>query len=403
MGPLEGIKVLELATVVAAPTAARVMCDYGAEVIKIETLSGDEMRRVGEQEKVVCEDYKNPLFTATNSNKKLISVNIKTEEGKEAIFKLLETSDVFLSNVRAASLARMGLDYETLKKRFPKLIYAHFSGYGPEGPAANYPGFDSTAFWLRSGPIHNWRQKDAFPFTPTYAFGDIATSSAFLSGILMALIGRDKTGHGTMVRTSLFASGVWCNTNAVISSQPQFGKVQVLDPMRPVDPFSSYYLCSDGRYIGFYCNEYERDKEKFAKIFGIEDILVNPNYDSITSLQETGALEEAVARLNQIFLTKTSTEWNEIFIENNVSNEIARDTKDVHCDEQAVANGYVEEVKFADDVKAMMPTPPMQFSEYTRRLGKPTGKVGENTDEVFAELGYSQEEIQAMRDKGAIY
>ena len=148
MLPLEGIKVVELATVVAAPTAGRMLCAYGAEVIKVENLIGDDLRRAGEFERVVCEDYKNPIFTIQNSGKKLVALNLKSEEGKRAMLKLLEDADVFLSNVRAASLARLGLDYETLSAAYPGLIYAHFSGFGPKGPSAADPGFDSTAFWL---------------------------------------------------------------------------------------------------------------------------------------------------------------------------------------------------------------------------------------------------------------
>ena len=134
--PLEGIRVVELATVVAAPTASRVLCAFGAEVIKVETKIGDEMRRAGEFEMVVCEDDKNPLFTIQNSGKKLTAINLKTAAGKEALLRLLEDADVFLTNVRMPSLKRLGLDYDTLHKRFPGLIYAHFSGFGAKGPDA---------------------------------------------------------------------------------------------------------------------------------------------------------------------------------------------------------------------------------------------------------------------------
>ena len=221
--PLEGIRVVELATVVAAPTASRVLCAFGAEVIKVETKIGDEMRRAGEFEMVVCEDDKNPLFTIQNSGKRLTSIDLKNPDGKAAFLKLLETADVFLTNVRLPSLGRLGLDYETLHKAYPGLVYAHFSGFGPKGPDAAKPGFDSTAFWLRSGPMADWQVPGSFPFTPTYAFGDMATSSAFLSGILMAIIGKKSTGMGTFVSTSLFASGIWCNAIGVVSHQPQFG------------------------------------------------------------------------------------------------------------------------------------------------------------------------------------
>ena len=188
--PLEGIKVVELATVVAAPTAGRMLSAYGAQVIKVESLAGDDYRVAGNFERVVCEDYKNPLFTIQNSGKKLVAINLKHPDGKAAMLKLLEDADVFLTNVRTGGLERLGLDYETLHERCSKLVYAHFSGFGPEGPVASNPGFDSTAFWLRSGPMADWQVPGSFPFNPTYAFGDMSTSSVLFSGILMALIGR---------------------------------------------------------------------------------------------------------------------------------------------------------------------------------------------------------------------
>ena len=238
--PLEGIKVIELATVVAAPTAGRMLSAYGAEVIKIESLAGDDYRVAGNFERVVCEDYKNPLFTIQNSGKKLTSINLKHPDGKAAMLKLLEDADVFLTNVRTGGLQRLGLDYESLHERYPKLVYAHFSGFGPKGPVASNPGFDSTAFWLRSGPMADWQVPGSFPFNPTYAFGDMSTSSVLFSGILMALLGRVRTGRGTLVNTSLFASGIWCNAVSVVSHQPQFGGKRPLDPLRPADPFSQY-------------------------------------------------------------------------------------------------------------------------------------------------------------------
>ena len=161
--PLEGLRVVELATVVAAPTAARMLCAYGAEVIKVESLRGDELRGVGKVKGAPYSDGQNPIFTVANSNKRLIAINFKTPEGMEALLKLIATADVFISNVREASLRRSGLDYDSLKGRFPELIYAHFSGYGPKGPSAADPGFDNTAFWLRSGPLADWQEKGASP------------------------------------------------------------------------------------------------------------------------------------------------------------------------------------------------------------------------------------------------
>lgn len=400
--PLEGIKVVELATVVAAPTAGRMLSAYGAEVIKVESLTGDDYRVAGNFECVVCEDYKNPLFTIQNSGKKLVSIDLKQPDGKKAMLRLLDGADVFLTNVRTGGLQRLGLDYESLHERFPRLVYAHFSGFGPKGPVASNPGFDSTAFWLRSGPMADWQVPGSFPFNPTYAFGDMATSSVLFSGILMALIGRECTGHGTRVDTSLFASGIWCNAVAVVSHQPQFGGKRPLDPLRPADPFSQFYMCSDGKWIGIFDNEYQRDLPKFAKLFGMPDLVENPEYASLSALAESDAIVEFVQRLNELFLTRSSGEWREYLSSNNVSCEVMHCIRDVSTDEQALANGYVKELKFKDGLSVMMPRPPVHFSDYEQRDYVPTGRIGEDTDRVFMAMGYTEEEISQLRNKKTI-
>lgn len=397
MRPLGGIKVVELATVVAAPTASRVLCDFGADVVKIETLSGDEMRRVGAQRNVACEDYKNPLFTVTNSNKRLTAINIKTVEGRQIVLKLLADADIFISNVRMASLKRLGLDYDTLKERFPGLIYAHFSGYGPRGGAANKPGFDVTAFWLRSGPMSDWQVEGSFPMDPTYAFGDIATSSAFLSGILLALVGRERTGLGTLVTGSLYANGIWCNSVAVVESQPPFAHSLNPVPMRPADPFSAYYQCSDGKWIGIFCNEYVRDLPKFARLLGIHEYIDDSRCKDVPTLYETGMIEVLTRAVAGIIAARSSEEWSRIFTENNISNEVAARARDVSEDPQAIENDFVKEVEFKDGLKVMMPMPPVKLSGYEQREYEPTGKIGEHTDEILRALGYSAGEIEALR------
>lgn len=400
--PLEGIKVIELATVVAAPTAGRMLSAYGAEVIKIESLAGDDYRVAGNFERVVCEDYKNPLFTIQNSGKKLTSINLKHPDGKAAMLKLLEDADVFLTNVRTGGLQRLGLDYESLHERYPKLVYAHFSGFGPKGPVASNPGFDSTAFWLRSGPMADWQVPGSFPFNPTYAFGDMSTSSVLFSGILMALLGRVRTGRGTLVNTSLFASGHLVQRSVRrIAPAAVCGK-RPLDPLRPADPFSQYYLCADGKWIGIFDNEYQRDLPKFAKLFDMPDVTENPNYASLGALAESDAIVAFVERLNKLFLTRTSSEWRDYLSSNSVSCEVMHCTRDVSTDEQALANGYVQELEFKDGLKVMMPCPPVHFSDYEQRSYTPTGKIGEDTDRVFAALGYTDEEIARMREENAI-
>ncbi len=401
--PLEGVKVVEMSTVVAGPTTARMLCAYGAEVIKVEGLDGDVMRVGGVHEYTPYDDDLNPLFTIHNSNKKFISLNYKTEEGKKILLDLINDADIFITNVREKSLVRNGLDYETLKETNPSLIYAHFKGYGDKGPSANDPGFDISAFWLRAGALGDWQTKGSFPFLPTYAFGDMATSSAFLSGILMALYGREKTGKGTKVDISLFANGIWCNAIGVVQTQFDHKHMNP-DPLRPTDPFNQTYLCKDGRWIGVYCNEYEMDREKWYGLFGIPEYATDPDYASITVMQEKDTIKHIIEVCNEIFLTKTAQEWRDYLSENNCACEILREQHEVSKDPQAIENGYMVPVEFPDEnhTTVMMPSPPLSFSNYGRREYKPTGALGEDTDEILEGMGYSAEQIAALKEKGAV-
>ncbi len=401
--PLEDVKVVELATVVDAPTCARMLGAYGAKVIKVESLDGDVMRTGGSHEFVPYEDTLNPLFTIHNSNKRFIALDFKNEKGKAILLDLIKDADIFITNIREQSLARNGLDYESLKSKFPALIYAHFSGYGPKGPVASNPGFDITAFWLRAGAVADWQTKGAFPFVPTYAFGDMATSSVFLSGILMALYAKEKTGKGTKVTTSLFANGIWCNAIGVV--QTQFDRKHLNPaPLRPSDPFSRTYRCKDGRWIGIYCNDYGKDKAKFAQLLGVDDIVDDPRFQDIETMQRTGSIEEITARCNEIFLHRTSKEWRAYLSENNISCEIMMESQEVSHDPQAIDNRYMVPVTYPDaqHTQVMMPTPPIAFSEYGCRSYQPTGKIGEDTASILQELGYSHEEIQQMKKDKAV-
>ena len=398
--PLQGIKVIELASVVAAPSASELLCAYGAEVIKIESSGGDILRRAGKQMNVPCEDYKNPVFTMHNNGKTLLKIDLKKKEGKELIFKLLEDADIFITNMRYGPLKNLGLNYGALKERFPKLIFADLSGFGKKGPDASKRAYDATAFWMRSGAVCDWTEKGNVPFTPAYGFGDIAVSFMFLSGILMALIGRERSGHGTELSTSLMAAGVWCNGNALIRSQ--FNKHRNPDQLHPLDMFANYYECKDGRWIGIFINNYKAELPKTAKLMGIEDILSDPRYESYDSLRKTDAAHEAVLRLNKIFKEKSAAEWKKYLSSHDVACEVVSRLNEIVDDKQVNANYLLEEVQFKDELKVKMPVPPITFSAYGRREIKPAGKVGENNEEFLKNSGFSAEQIDLLKEKGII-
>lgn len=218
---LEGIKVIELGTHIAIPKAARLMADWGAEVIKVEPPKGEAWRTIGNSYGIPCDDDCNPIFQAANANKKSIAINLKDERGREVLFKLLENADVFLTNTRLNGLKKLGLAYEDIKDRFPRLIYTHFSGYGTKGPEKDRPGFDIAAYWAKAGMPLEWSTRESGPSRPLPGFGDSTVATVALSGILAALFNREKTGRGEFLKTSLYGCALWFNSCGIVQAQYQ--------------------------------------------------------------------------------------------------------------------------------------------------------------------------------------
>ena len=395
--PLEGIKVIELATVVAAPAASRLLSDFGAEVIKIEpTENGDSLRVIGDMHQLPTDADNNPMFDLFNTGKKLISINLKSEEGKQLLFRLLSDADVFLTNTRMRSLQKMGLGYDELKYRFPRLIYAHFSGFGLDGPDRDRAGFDSSAFWLRPGICIDMVRPGDFPARPPYAFGDIASASYFLNGILMAIIARERTEHGTLISTSLFGSGIWMSAPYVVNTQEKYGKQLPAERDDPWSPFSDIYECSDGIYIAPISKRYPSDRPMLAKVFGMPELVEDPDLRSLGAMRRAGKLAGITDKLAAIMLTKTSAQWAAVFTENDIPYEVTHHIKDIPNDRQAIENGYIESIEYPDGITAV-PVPPIKYSDYGRREFTKQRSIGADTDDVLLSLGYAETEIAALR------
>lgn len=400
--PLEGIKVIELSTIAAAPAAARILSDFGAEVIKVENLRGDPVRLTGAFLSLPTQDDCNPMFDLVNTGKKCISIDIKTEEGKKIFLELLSRADVFITNNREEALRRAGLDYETLKESFPRLIFAHFSGFGSKGPDKNAPGFDASAFWLRTGPMADWQVDGVFPMAPGYAFGDLATSSTIAVGVLMALYSRERTGKGTRVSTSLFGNGVWCGGTSVLSAQKPFNKNLKPQPLQPSHPFWHYYCCGDGVWMGVFCKEYFKDYPHYAEVFGVSDLMADPIFSDAARLAGSEELRNCVSRINEVVAAKSSDEWAKILTEADIPFELARPTSAVADDEQALANGYVRKLQYPRGITVSMPEFPLDVEGFEKRHSAPGSVVGGDTDAVLTQLGLTPEQISALRENEVV-
>ncbi len=211
---LENLRVIEVDTMVFAPSAGVVMADFGAEVIKVEPPKGD-LHRYGHLNPGMPESEIPYAFQVENRNKKSIVLNLKMEEGRKVLRELVARADVFLTNYRGRALKKLQMAYEDFQDLNPRLIYAYGSGYGEEGPEADKAGYDAVCYWARSGleaqifPMNDWL--GSIP----YGAGDRPSGMNLLTSILLALYDREKTGKGARVSTSLLSSGVWSNSTMI--------------------------------------------------------------------------------------------------------------------------------------------------------------------------------------------
>ena len=399
MKPLQGIKVVELGTHVAVPTAARLLADWGAEVIKVEAITGDLWRYYGLNTRTPITEEENPIFCVPNSNKEIISLNLKSEEGLDILMRLLGDADVFLSNVRMSGLKRMGLDYETLSRKFPQLVYFHFTGYGHEGPWASRPGFDIAAFWAAGGELADWPSEGDQPFAPSAAFGDMTVSSMVASGVLAGVVGRLTSGKGCYLTTSLYATSLWYGFGDLISTQPQYGMKRPY-PKSNVrgNPFLGAYLCGDGNSVYLAALEYDRNYAKCIRALGLDEYLDDPRFSTLKAYSKHA--EEFCKLCSETFLTRSADEWEARFGAEDVVIQKLAHAADLHKSEQAWAAGMLNRVDFPTSGNStVFPNSPVKFIGEDNAVTGAVGGIGCHTAQVLNKLGLSEEEIRDLAQR----
>lgn len=398
-GPLSGVKVVEMSVFVAAPVSARLLADMGAEVIKVEAPTGDSWRAsaMGYIERFNKDE--NPVFDIYNTGKKHISLNVKTPEGKEAFFKLLEEADVFVTNLRLAALKRLGLAYEDIKERYPSLIYAAVLGFGKTGPDADLPAYDTTAFWARCGFLRDMSaKKDGYePVIAPSSVGDTATGYLLMGEICAALYRRTITGEGDYVTSTLFHNGVFCMGTMAIIAQEPFGNTY---PRTRIDAgFTGHYECSDGEWLYFPMGNASVNLPKYFAMIGHPEFCEDPRFS--TGVARWNNRAELYEYFREAILQKPSEYWAKFGRENDIPIVYMAHFKDVTKDPQAWANGYLEHVEFANGNVDIMPASPIEMESFKVPPTKPAPRVGTHTVEVLQSLGYTDAQIDAMIANGA--
>ena len=398
-GPLSGIKVVELAAYVAAPVVGRMLADLGAEVIKVEPPAGDNWRNTGVSYLPRFNYDENPVFDIYNTGKKHISLNLKTPEGMDALHRLLADADVFLTNTRPQSLAKLGLSYEDLKEKYPRLIYAIVLGYGAKGPDKDKPAFDTTAFWSRGGFLRDMAPltEQYYPVSQPSSVGDTATGYLLLAEISTALYNRTRTGKGDLVRSTLYHNAVFCFGTMAIITQKPFGRKY---PSSRVDlgvPSGSYE-CADGEWVYFTLANAAVHTPKVCQMIGRSDLMEDPMFQPANRWENR---HEIYKIFKDAFLSQPSDYWLKLADEMDVTFVRMGHFSDISEDPQAWANDYVEHVTFRNGNTDVMPASPIEMESCTPPKTVPAPPNGTHTAEILLSLGYTQAQVDAMLASGA--
>ena len=401
---LEGIKVIQLANFIAAAATGRYLADHGADVIIVEAAKGDPIRFTQEQEGRPQNIKENVCWEYLNGNKRCISINTKTEDGKEALFALLEDADVLLTNWRLGALQRAGLDYETLKVRFPKLIYAMILGYGKNGPVKDMSGFDFTAFLGRGGYTQNLRRRGNDPITMIPGLGDNNVGLMLAMGIVTALFNREKTGQGDFVTTSLYETAIF-NMSMMLLGVQYDGQahdypISIYDNMNPLN---GAYRTSDDRIIQCACPNYNDRFEPFMKSIGREDLIEAGKYFPQADMIAAGLVRELIDEIQKTFLEGDMKTMDDKLRAGDIPHSIAYSWEDIMNDPQAHAVGAFYDVTCPNGVVRKATHTPVRLESEGEIDGRTAPMIGEQGREVLKEVGYSDEKIESMLENGTLY
>lgn len=397
---LEGIKVVEYATYMAAPGCGGILADWGAEVIKVEPPGGDPIRKFF---KTIGTDIAdNPVFDFDNRGKKSIVVDTSQPEGQAILRKLAESADVFLTNVRPGGLQRSGLDHESLQAINPKLVYCSLTGYGLTGPDADRPGFDVASFWSRTGVASITIPKGQDPFPLRTAFGDHTTSMAAAAGICAALVEAGRTGKGRLVEASLMRAGLYA-LGSDMAIQLFFGRIgSTKSREEQIQPLMNFFKTSDGAWLCIVSRQGDVDWAPICRAVDREDLIEDERFMTAKGRRANSA--ELVAILDEGFAKYTKAEMARRLDDNVLAWAPVQTLADVAADPQAEAAGAFVDTPSAkgDGSTFRAPASPIRFPGADDGPKGPSPAIGQHTREILEELGYGADEIHAALKVGTV-
>lgn len=392
----DGLKVLDCASFIAAPVAATVLSDFGADVIKIEPPGGDAYRQTASAPGQPQTEHNFPWIVDAR-NKRSLAVDLASADGRDILRRLVRGADVFITNYPAAVRRKLGFDYSTLAGLNARLIYASFSGYGEKGGEAAKPGFDTTAWWARSGMMDAVRAAGSPPARSTGGMGDHPSAMALLSGILMALYRREKTGQGAEVKSSLIANGVWANAFLVQAALCGAVFPEPRPREQASNALATFYKCRDGKWLILAIHNEERQWPDLLDALEQRELAKDARF--ATKADRLANAPALIDALDHAFARRDRADWRARLNARGLLFEIVAATADLPQDAQMIDNDLF--VRFADAPLSTVASP-FSISGETKAPPRMAPALGQHTDDVLAEIGFTPEAIRLLRARGAV-
>jgi formyl-CoA transferase len=391
-----GLKVVDLASFIAGPSAAVILSDFGAEVIKVEPPSG-EMWRIGHKIPPQPQAKEPYQWHLANRNKRGMTLDLKSPSAQQILEKLVKWADVLIVNTPHRARKKLKLEYEDVAQWNPRLIYADLTGFGEKGPDAELPGFDITSYWARSGLLSMTRDANAPPTWPVAGSGDNATAVGLYSAIVTALYRRERTGEGSYVTTSLLAEGIWSasvSIQAALSGAKFYG---LHDRKNPANAALNVYQAADGTWFVLLVTP---DKvQAVVKAIGRADLLTDPRFSPENLVAN---MPQLTAILDEVFGAQPIAHWYEVFNGVHATFGPVRGPEEVVNDPQLRANDIVVPLEGAGDKLTSTISSPIQVHGVNKVTAKRGPELGEHNEEILQELGFDAKQIDSFLASGVV-
>ncbi len=399
-GLFDGLRVLDVASYVAAPAAATMLADFGAEVIKIEPPGeGDGYRAMPALPNLPKSEH-NYAWDLVSRNKLGLALDLRQPAGRQVLQRLVKAADVLITNYPLGVRRKLGLDAELLMALNPRLVHASVSGYGETGPEAHRLGFDATAYFARSGLTDITRTHEhAAPAAPAMAQGDHPTACALFGGIAAALYRRERTGQGGVVTTSLLANGIWANA-AMVQAALCGAEIRYRWPREaPRSALSNFYRCADDRWLSIAMVAEDRLWPVMVQVMEIADLAADARFvDTASRRAHAAAL---AAEFDRVFLRRDAADWQRRFEAGGFTVSVVARLADVPGDEQAVHAGALVPADGMGGTDRTVDSP-IRIAGVDKRRPGAAPTLGQHSEQVLLAHGYGADEIATLRARGII-